>query len=96
MWGDVCRRKTNQRSPILGPGGGEVEKPYFHELDVIQMEWLLSYKKPWNWLIKNYQQPSWCNYHEALGGVMGCWSLVTKRIHGIKDCGDCDMIRKMQ
>jgi hypothetical protein len=41
--------------------------------------------------MKRYKQPTWCEYPEALGGQMGCWSLVlTNRIHSIDDCKNCD------
>ena len=42
--------------------------------------------------MQRYKQPPWCEYPEALGGMMGCWSLVlTNRIHSIEDCVNCDL-----
>lgn len=40
-----------------------------------------------------FRQPGWCNYPGALGGGMGCWSLITD-IRCKKDCGRCDMIKR--
>ncbi len=44
--------------------------------------------------MKKYRQPDWCNYYEALGGVLGCWSLMDCIIHCKDDCHDCDLIKK--
>lgn len=44
--------------------------------------------------MQKYRQPRWCQYPEALSGEMGCWSLVSRRIHGEDDCKGCDMYYK--
>lgn len=49
---------------------------YFHELTNEEIDSLVENKKTW-WDIKSeYKQPDWCNYPDALNGVMGCWSLI--------------------
>lgn len=41
--------------------------------------------------LKDYRQPRWCGFHEALAGPMGCWSLMTPGlVRTAKDCRDCD------
>ena len=35
-------------------------------------------KRKWTWkqLYKHYKQPPWCQYPDALRGIMGCFSLI--------------------
>ena len=43
---------------------------------------------------ERFKQPAWCTYHEALTGIMGCWSLMRPgRIRTVKDCGQCELIK---
>lgn len=69
----------------------ENTKPYWHDLTEDQVDKLIAEKKTWAWVVDNYQQPSWCEYENALSGKMGCWSLTgelrTKISHDF--CKDC-------
>ena len=46
--------------------------------------------------MKNYKQPDWCNYEEALSWMMGCWSLCDINKDGTRTkistefCKNCD------
>jgi hypothetical protein len=49
--------------------------------------------RKWKVFLKKYRQPSWCNYPEAMTGMMGCWSLMfteTKDKRKEK-CFTCDL-----
>lgn len=45
--------------------------------------------------MKKYSQPEWCNYHEALNPMLGCWSLTDNSLRKkislefCKDCPEC-------
>lgn len=77
-----------------------IDKPYFHELTDEQVNELLASHITWGELVDRFAQPEWCNYHNALMGEMGCWSLVDMR--GLRKeisldyCKSCDCCRKMQ
>lgn len=49
---------------------------FFHEVDQAEIDKLISDNKTWEYITKNYLQPKWCEYPEALNGLMGCWSLI--------------------
>ena len=67
----------------------------FHRLSDAEFKALLAAGKTWGWLMKHYAQPSWCQYPDALEGMMGCWSLVGLRsIKRKKDCEGCELCRK--
>lgn len=44
----------------------------------------------WDEVMRQYDQPSWCGYNNALAGGAGCWSLVGRKIRGEADCHRCD------
>lgn len=47
-------------------------------------------------LCSEFEQPSWCDYPDALRPGMGCWALIadyTKTIGKIEDCGKCEYIK---
>ena len=64
---------------------------YFHELTDERFEVLNDLRMTWAEIVENYRQPSWCAYHLALNGQMGCWSLTGRRIRAEGDCKDCDL-----
>jgi hypothetical protein len=76
------------------------KRPYFHELTPEQIETLLKGKCTWGNLAKNYRQPEWCNYPDALEGIMGCWSLIDMTKDGYRTkisreyCKDCPEFKK--
>ena len=64
---------------------------YFHQLTRKEFGKLVG-KINYEDLAKKHPQPKWCNYPDALQGVMGCWSLTDFRIKKKKDCKNCDML----
>lgn len=49
---------------------------YIHELTDNEYWQLSNDGKTWEDISKLHPQPEWCNEPNALGGEMGCWSLV--------------------
>ena len=74
-----------------------MKKPFWHELPDAEIEKLIKKKVKIGYVLKNYAQPSWCTYPEALGGIMGCWSLTDNfdLRHSISPeyCKGCDCKR---
>ena len=77
-----------------------VSKRYFHELSQEEVDKLIADKKSWGDIMREYKQPDWCNYPNALEGTMGCWSLVDLSKEGLrteiskdfcKGCDECSM-----
>ena len=72
------------------------DKPYWHELPQEEIDKMKEEKKDWRYVLDNFRQPSWCNYPAALGGNMGCWSLVSLEKDGSRTriseqfCRGCD------
>jgi hypothetical protein len=67
------------------------KKPFFHRLSMKKKKELFASKMTVGELMKQYRQPTWCGYPEALGGAMGCWSLVSATINVSKQfCITCD------
>jgi len=67
---------------------------YFHKASNAQIERLFASRATIGDLKKQYNQPQWCNYPDALDGEMGCWSLMDiyklrKKISP-KFCQSCD------
>ena len=71
---------------------------YFHELDRQQVEKLIADNKSIEFILKNYKQPKWCTYPNALAGEMGCWSLMdiysTREQISEQYCSICDCYSK--
>lgn len=68
-------------------------KQYWHKLRNDEIQKLRSAGKTWGYIVENYLQPDWCNYPEALGGQMGCWSLIDSDIRqkiSMEYCKNCD------
>ena len=49
---------------------------YFHEATDEEIDKLIADKATIGDLKKEYIQPDWCTYPDALDGPMGCWSLM--------------------
>ena len=47
---------------------------YWHKITAKEFETIKN--KSVGWLMRNYKQPDWCGYPDAIDGYMGCWSLV--------------------
>jgi hypothetical protein len=68
---------------------------YFHELTDEEFEKLKKTGVHWNDLPKNYPQPKWCMYSDALNAEMGCWSLVYRMGVNKEYCSkDCDLFNQ--
>jgi len=66
---------------------------YFHELTKEEFDKLLEKKMTWAVCAKLYPQPPWCEYTDAVCGMMGCWSLMGFHIINKDSCGNCDCIK---
>lgn len=70
-------------------------RPYFHEavpggfdtLKVEHPEWKIQT------VIDRYASPEWCRYPDAVGGIMGCWSLIGGMVKDEGYCRNCDCHR---
>ena len=70
---------------------------YFHELIKDEFKDLVDKKLTWAEVAKDYPQPIWCSYPDAVRGVMGCWSLMDFMVTGRNYCKNCDLyIKKPQ
>jgi hypothetical protein len=67
-------------------------KPFWHRESKKNIESLIKKGLTIQYLLENYRQPTWCNYPDALAGMMGCWSLTgdnrTEISH--KFCSSCE------
>jgi hypothetical protein len=70
---------------------------YFHELTEPEFEELCKIHPHWTYseLEKRYPQPPWCNYPEAIMGLMGCWSLIGFMVKDKKYCSKCECLMKV-
>ena len=50
-------------------------KQFFHQLTQEQLETEVHGKLTWGQVMEQFDQPTWCNYPEALSGDLGCWTL---------------------
>lgn len=49
---------------------------YWHELNQIEIDNIIENNRNWGYILKEYKQPDFCNYPQALNGKFGCWSLL--------------------
>ena len=63
---------------------------YFHELTEDEFKEILRQKITWGECAKEYPQPVWCGYPDAVAGVMGCWSLMDFKVYGRNFCKHCE------
>jgi hypothetical protein len=67
---------------------------YWHTMTNDELNKLLETNITRGEVKKNYKQPEWCKYPEALHPFLGCWSLtLPEYISDICEsyCEDCDM-----
>lgn len=80
-------------------------KKYWHEIPQEEIDKLIEEKRNYRYVVENYLQPDWCTYPDALGGIMGCWSLTDNAPDGKRtkishefckkcDCYKVDAIKK--
>lgn len=67
-----------------------MEKRYFHELSKEEYDKMMENHLKIIDVKKQFKQPDWCLYPDALEGEMGCWSLCLGDIHCEDDCECCD------
>lgn len=67
---------------------------YFHELTKEEFTELVEKKLMWKECAKLYPQPDWCNYPDAVCGIMGCWSLMNLSVTE-ENCANCDCYQKV-
>lgn len=71
-------------------------KAYWHELSQKRIEKIIKDGITVKECLKQYKQPDWCNYPDALAGIMGCWSLTSNEKDGLRTkiskefCKNCD------
>ncbi len=63
---------------------------YFHKLSKDEVKALAVPGFTYGDLMKNYKQPIWCSYPEALGGAFGCLSLLNSYVWGEGYCLFCE------
>jgi len=69
-------------------------KKYFHELTRAEFKLLCDSGITWAQCAKDYPQPEWCGYPDAVQGAMGCWSLMDFMVTGRKYCKTCNLYIK--
>lgn len=69
-------------------------KPFFHELSDDAYKALEDGGATWGDIMERFDQPEWCDYPNALEGVMGCWSLIYRKVKDESRCLNCDMRRQ--
>ena len=69
---------------------------YFHQLRAEEYSWLVKEKTIWGELQTSFPQPQWCNYPQAVYGLMGCWSLIYFMVTGESYCKNCDCYKKRE
>ena len=68
---------------------------YFHKLTREEFNALCAEKEvTWEEFAKDYPQPEWCAYRNAVCGIMGCWSLMDFMVIGRNYCKNCDLYIK--
>ena len=68
---------------------------YFHELSKEEFSEIVKAKEgqdyTWEKCAKDYPQPEWCSYPNAVCAMMGCWSLVDHLVTWRSYCKKCDL-----
>ena len=67
----------------------------FHELTDAEFDALKAAGATWGDMMRDHPQPEWCSYPDALGGAMGCWSLVGRMVTGRDYCKDCELCKPL-
>lgn len=62
-----------------------MEKKYFHKLSEEEFNNAIKERKEY----KDFKQPKWCGYPNALDPMFGCWSLTKRTIKIMTDCQSC-------
>lgn len=68
-------------------------KKYWHELDQEEIDNVIKSGRTVEEVLKEFKQPDWCGYRDALSGLKGCWSLMSDKIRpkiSREFCKTCD------
>jgi hypothetical protein len=73
-------------------------KSYWHKIPKEDQKAVLQFSQMTvGAFMDKYQQPPWCNYPEALGGTMGCWSLmIPGKIWNRSCCKNCELLEELR
>ena len=67
---------------------------FYHEYTAAEMkaniEAGVAAGETWAQFAEKYPQPKWCDYPDAVMGMMGCWSLIDNLVTGEDYCKNCD------
>jgi hypothetical protein len=69
---------------------------YWHKLPQNKIDKIIEDGTTIKQVLEEYKQPDWCSYPDALGGMMGCWSLTDNGPNGLRTkispefCKNCD------
>jgi len=70
---------------------------YFHQLTDKEYADLVASGISMGECAKQHPQPKWCEYPDAVYGLMGCWKLCLERnIKTIKDCRNCGFAKRRE
>lgn len=71
---------------------------YFHELTEEEYKKIVESKKykTMTEFEQDYPQPEWCQYPDAIFGVMGCWSLIGFMVENQDYCKHCDLNKEAE
>jgi len=69
---------------------------YFHELTEREFKELRKRKITWDEFAIDYPRPIWCDYHDALLGMKGCWALLDLMVKDERDCENCCCYRPIR
>jgi hypothetical protein len=66
---------------------------YWHELTEEEVQAVYDKGTTVGEVLKEYKQPDWCDYPDALAGRMGCWSLTgsNRKDISLEFCSSCDL-----
>lgn len=67
-----------------------MNKPYFHALTDEEFKRAIAEHKKY----KDFQQPPWCGYPDALHWLSGCWVLTERKVKCEADCLNCECFIK--
>ena len=71
-------------------------KQYFHNITDEEYKKLEESGTNWEKIMKNYSQPDWCSYPNALEGIMGCRALVYRDVKSKSFCEQCEFCDKVE
>lgn len=77
-------------------------KQYWHKEEQEEVDKLIESGITIAKLKEQYKQPDWCNYPDALDGVLGCWSLNNNTQNGLRTkicedfCKTCPKWKKIK